>query len=78
MKCVCLAAMAFKDTYIQSPTFSNEVVRVLQENVVIRTRDLNVELKKCTLPHHYLDPTIGIQEYKNDFSLSDEQIEIVA
>ena len=29
------------------------------------------------MPPWHLDPTIGIQEYKNDFSLSDEQIEIL-
>ena len=105
VKCVCLAAMAFSTSTlsaqtpepIQSPTFSNEVVRVLQEKcqrchqpggigpMPLETYEqakawaprIKENVRRRIMPPWHLDPTIGIQEYKNDFSLSDEQIEIL-
>ena len=78
----------------QSPTFSNEVVRVLQEKcqrchqpggigpMPLETYEqarawaprIKENVRRRIMPPWHLDPTIGIQEYKNDFSLSDEQI----
>ena len=105
VKCVCLAAMALSTSTlsaqipepIQSPTFSNEVVRVLQEKcqrchqpggigpMPLETYEqarawaprIKENVRRRIMPPWHLDPTIGIQEYKNDFSLSDEQIEIL-
>jgi len=76
------------------PTFSNEVVRILQENcqqchqpggigpmvleTYAQTRPWAPMIKESVsrrmMPPWHLDHTIGIQEYKNDFSLSDEDI----
>ena len=78
-----------------APTFSNEVVRVLQQSCQRCHQDGGVgpmpletyeqarawapmireKVIRRIMPPWYLDPTIGIQEYKNDYSLSEEEIE---
>lgn len=77
-----------------SPTFSNEVVRILQqscqrchqpggiapmpletyEQVKAWAPRIKENVLRRVMPPWHLDPTIGIQEYKNDFSLKDEDI----
>ena len=81
----------------QSPTFSNEVSRILQqkcqrchqpggigpmpletyEQVRVWAPLIRENVRRRVMPPWHLDPTIGIQEYKNDFSLSDKQIDIL-
>ena len=78
-----------------APTFSNEVVRVLQQScqrchqaggvgpMPLETYEqarawapmIREKVIRRIMPPWYLDPTIGIQEYKNDYSLSEEEIE---
>ena len=78
-----------------SPTFSNEVVRILQENcqqchqpggiapmpletfeqAKIWAPRIKYNVNRRVMPPWHLDPTIGIQEYKNDYSLSDKNID---
>ena len=80
-----------------APTFSNEVVRILQQNcqschqpggiapmpleTYQQTRPFAPLIKtnviRRVMPPWHLDPTIGIQEYKNDFSLKDADREIL-
>ena len=92
--CFSLARAAEPD---QGPTFSNEVVRVLQEKcqrchqpggigpMPLETYEqarawaprIKENVRRRIMPPWHLDPTIGIQEYKNDFSLSEEQIQIL-
>lgn len=102
LKCVCVATIAFSTSIlgaqttesIQSPTFSNEVVRVLQEKcqrchqpggigpMPLETYEqarawaprIKENVRRRIMPPWHLDPTIGIQEYKNDFSLSEERL----
>ena len=77
------------------PTFSNEVVRILQEKcqrchqpggigpMPLETYDqarvwaprIKENVRRRIMPPWHLDPTIGIQEYKNNFSLTQEQID---
>ena len=93
--CISLARAA--EPIIQEPTFSNEVVRVLQEKcqrchqpggigpMPLETYEqarawaprIKENVRRRIMPPWHLDPTIGIQEYKNDFSLSEEQIQIL-
>ena len=78
-----------------TPTFSNEVVRILQQNcqqchqpggiapMPLETYEqarpwaarIKTNVSRRVMPPWHLDPTIGIQEFKNDFSLSDEGIQ---
>ena len=78
-----------------SPTFSNEVVRILQENcqqchqpggiapMSLETFEqakvwaprIKYNVNRRVMPPWHLDPTIGIQEYKNDYSLSEDNID---
>ena len=78
----------------QAPTFSNEVVRILQQKcqrchqpggigpmpletyqqVSAWAPRIKENVRRRVMPPWHLDPTTGIQEYKNDFSLSDEEI----
>ena len=71
----------------EAPTFSNEVVRILQQNcqlchqpggiapMPLQTYDqarvwaprIKENVLRRVIPPWHLDPTIGIQEYKNDF-----------
>jgi len=77
------------------PTFSNEVVRILQQScqrchqpggvgpMPLETYEqtrafaplIREYVRRRIMPPWHLDPTIGIQEYKNDYSLSEEEIE---
>lgn len=79
----------------QAPTFSNEVVRILQQNcqqchqpggiapMPLETYEqakpwaarIKYNVSRRVMPPWHLDPTIGIQEYKNDFSLSPQDLD---
>ena len=77
------------------PVFSNEVVRILQQNcqrchqpggiapMPLETYEqasvwaplIRENVLRRVMPPWHLDPTIGIQEYKNDFSLKDDDLD---
>jgi len=77
------------------PTYSNEVVRILQQNcqrchqpggiapMPLQTYEqvrawaplIKTNVTRRVMPPWHLDPTISIQEYKNDFSLSSKDID---
>ena len=77
------------------PTFSKEVVRILQQScqrchqpggvgpMPLETYEqarpfaplIREYVRRRMMPPWHLDPTIGIQEYKNDYSLSEDEIE---
>lgn len=79
----------------QAPTFSNEVVRILQQNcqqchqpggiapMPLETYEqarpwaarIKYNVSRRVMPPWHLDPTIGIQEFKNDFSLSPQDLD---
>ena len=78
-----------------TPTFSNEVVRILQQKCQRCHQDggiapmpletyaqvrpwaprIKINVSRRVMPPWHLDHTIGIQEYKNDFSLNEENIQ---
>ena len=89
------AVQAAPQDPLDPPTFSNEVVRILQEScqrchqpggigpMPLETFEqvrswapmIRENVLRRVMPPWHLDPTIGIQEYKNDFSLSEEEIQ---